>query len=584
MMIAWIVGVALAGSDVPHGMPPVTNHVGDHGKARLPARDGTELFTRWYVPNGDGPWPTVVTRVPYPMDAALDWQCRVLVRRGYACVFQHVRGRGRSDGTWTPFVNEERDGQDLIAWVKTQEWSDGRVAWVGDSYLAATGWTVASDDPDGVSTLVSRIFAPSLYTSAYEDGLLRHELVTAWMAIMPDERAGLLASRRYHRALETRPRTDMDVVASGHEIGWYDEWLSAEDPAAPLWTTGDPQRFAKAAASMQLPVLMVGGWSDAFIEAQVDAWADLPDEVRAESVLVVGPWAHLGQSPSAVPLRNQRGSGGVAGYPAFQTPRVIDWLDVHVKGEPAEYPTQGVITYVVGGDRWETRADWPPPTQDLRFEAVGTDDPCEGELSRGGGLETRGGGLPARRELTFPYDPEDPLKSRGGAGMLAGAVPLMKGVKPGFVRAPDHCERREDVLRFESPPLDAPLHLAGTLRVEMEVSSDAADTAFGFRLLERRKNGAEFLLREGFTTLALRDGAPRKPYTPGERVTVVPDAAPLEAEIHEGSQLVLVLTSSSFPSYEAHPNVAGNLSDAKETVVAQQTVYSATLVVPQVAP
>lgn len=569
MILALAAALAATPTDPP--LPRATHRVVAHHTERLPARDGTLLRTSWLLPNGDGPFPTVVTRVPYPLDAPLDLQCHLLVQRGYACVFQHVRGRGRSEGRWEPFRSEERDGQDLVAWIRAQPWANGRVGWLGDSYLAATGWTVAAGDPDGVTALVSRIFAPSLYTSAYEEGLLRHELVTAWMALMPDERDGLLASRRYHRALRHRPRVTMDEVAAGHPVAWFREWLTGEDPAAPIWTEGDAPRLARAPETLQIPVLFVGGWSDAFVEAQVDAWHTLA--TREQSLLVIGPWAHLGQIPSDVPLRGVGGPGGGDGT-SLQIPRVLDWLDVQLKGATPTAQTTGALTYVVGGDRWEARPDWPPPTTERRFGAVAGSGPCDGTLAP----DT----APFAAPLTYTYDPEHPLPSHGGAGMLAGAIPLMNGVRPGFVRAPDHCARREDVLRFTSAPLAAPLHFAGDVRVTMEVASDAPDSAFGFRLLERRVGGPEIVLREGFATLALRDGAPRRAYTPGDRVTLTADAAPLEAEVHAGSELVLVVTSSSFPSYEAHPNVAGLLSEATTTQVAHQTVFGATLVLPEV--
>lgn len=549
------------------GLPPRSDTIGTRDAAHLSTDDGISLYTAWFLPDGAGPFPTVVTRVPYPMDPVLDYQCRLLVRRGYACLYQHTRGRGRSGGVWEPLVNEERDGQALIAWVRDQPWSNQQVAWLGDSYLAATGWTVAAGEPDGIDLLISRIFAPSLYTSAYESGLLRHELITAWMAMMPDERNRLLASGRYHRALQHRPRTTLDLVAAGHPVEWYRQWLAGEDPTAPIWTEGDAPRLT--AANTHIPVMLVGGWSDAFIEAQINAWHDLPR--RAESLLVVGPWAHLGQVPADMPLHDVTGPGSGGGE-LFQFPRVLDWLDTHFKGAAPRYPTTGAITYVVGGDRWEIRPDWPPPTVERRFGAQAGSDRCDGTLGGEGAFAT---------PLSYVYDPAHPLPSLGGAGLLAGAVPTMNGVKPGFQSIPDRCERREDVLRFASAPLAAPLHLAGTIRVELEVASDAADTAFGFRLLTQRA-GKEILLREGFATLALRDGGPRQPYTPGERARLVPDGAPLEAELSAGSQLVLVLTSSSFPAYEAHPNVAGMISAATESHVAQQTIYAATVVVPEV--
>jgi putative CocE/NonD family hydrolase len=567
-MIALVAAAALA----TPGRPPRTDQIADRDVADVAARDGTTLHTVVWRPQGPGPWPTVVTRVPYGMDLALDWQCRLLVRRGFACVYQHVRGRGRSGGAWSPFVNEEHDGQDTIAWIRAQSWSNGRIGWLGDSYLAATGWTVALQDPDGLTTLVSRVFAPSLYLSAYEDGLLRHELVTAWMALMPDERNRLLGvGQQYRRALAHRPRTTLDEIAAGHPVPWYREWLEAEDLTAPAWARADARGFQGAAETTTIPVLLIGGWSDAFIAAELDVWSRLAS--REHSLLVVGPWAHLGQKPSSVHLGGvaERGDGPLV---ALQIPRVLDWLEAHLSDTPARYPQSGAITYVVGGDRWEYRPIWPPPTAPISWSIRAGPDRCSGRLAASA--------APLAAPLTWTYDPEHPLASHGGDGMLAGAIPTFNGVKPGFVRAPDLCRRREDVLRFHSAPLDRPLHLAGAIRVEMDVASDAEDTAFGFRLLEHRHDGTEFLLREGFATLALRNGAPRTPYHPGDVVHVSPDATPLEAEVHAGSSLVLVLTSSSFPSYEAHPNVAGLLSAATETRVAHQQVLAATLVIPEV--
>ncbi len=522
------------------------------------------------MPEGTGPFPTVVTRVPYPMDPVLDWQCGELRERGWACVYQHTRGQGRSGGEWEPFVNEASDGQDLLAWVRAQPWSDGTVAWIGDSYLAATGWTVLAADGAAFSAIISRVFAPSLYDTAYEDGLLRHELVTAWMTLMPDTDAGMLAGGRYHRALEHRPRMTMDMVGAGHEVPWFREWLSGEDPSSSIWDRSDAVAFNGVVPRTQVPVMFVGGWSDAFIEPQVKAWAQLPD--RSKSLFVIGPWDHLGNSPADIPLDELSSPGG--GRLFTQIPLALDWLDAVVRGAELKPELTGVLSYVVGGDRWEHRPDWPPPTVERRLHAGGATGRCDGRLSEAeAGLEA---------PLTYTYDPEDPLPSHGGAGLLAGVVPLMRGVPPGFLEAGVNCDGREDVLSFVSDPLKQTLHLAGTLKVELEVASDAPDTAFGFRLLERRAKGPEILLREGFATLALREGPPRKPYTPGERVTLVPDGAPLEAELHAGSELVLVLTSSSFPAVEAHPNVAGLLADAAETRSAAQTVYAATLVIPEV--
>ena len=59
--------------------------------------DGTELATDVYLPDGPGPWPTVVARMAYPRVWA-DGRAQGLGRRGYACVAQDLRGMGGSKG------------------------------------------------------------------------------------------------------------------------------------------------------------------------------------------------------------------------------------------------------------------------------------------------------------------------------------------------------------------------------------------------------------------------------------------------------------------------------------------------------
>ena len=95
-------------------------------------RDGVRLATDVYLPAGEGPFPTVLTRMPYgktepycymPVIAAF-W-----VRKGYAAVVQDVRGKWGSEGHFEPNLNRNEipDGYDTIDWIAGQPWSNGKV-------------------------------------------------------------------------------------------------------------------------------------------------------------------------------------------------------------------------------------------------------------------------------------------------------------------------------------------------------------------------------------------------------------------------------------------------------------------------
>ena len=106
---------------------------------RVPTRDGVELATDLYLPQSDGPVPTLLSRTPYDKEVAAIVNLPVdvlrVVRAGYAVVVQDARGCGGSTGTWVPFRDEAADGEDAIAWIASQPWSDGTVGMFGQSYV-----------------------------------------------------------------------------------------------------------------------------------------------------------------------------------------------------------------------------------------------------------------------------------------------------------------------------------------------------------------------------------------------------------------------------------------------------------------
>ena len=89
--------------------------------AKVPARDGVNLSTDIYLPNGEGQFPTVLIRTPYDNNNNIE-KARRLADQGFACVIQDVRGRYDSDGEYYPFVNEGPDGFDTQEWIGSQAW------------------------------------------------------------------------------------------------------------------------------------------------------------------------------------------------------------------------------------------------------------------------------------------------------------------------------------------------------------------------------------------------------------------------------------------------------------------------------
>ena len=73
---------------------------------------------------------------------------------GYAIVNADARGVASSEGDvhcWG--VQEGRDGHDLVEWVASQPWSNGKVGMSGTSWLAIVQWFVAAERPPHLAAI-----------------------------------------------------------------------------------------------------------------------------------------------------------------------------------------------------------------------------------------------------------------------------------------------------------------------------------------------------------------------------------------------------------------------------------------------
>src|SRR5712664_352300 len=120
-------------------------------------RDGTTLRANVYRPAGEGQWPILLTRLPYGKDFPLGTSAldpAQVARRGYVVIVQDTRGRMTSEGEWVPFVHEQEDGVDTVAWAAQLPYGNGNVGMYGVSYFGFTQWATAIHQPEALKALV----------------------------------------------------------------------------------------------------------------------------------------------------------------------------------------------------------------------------------------------------------------------------------------------------------------------------------------------------------------------------------------------------------------------------------------------
>jgi hypothetical protein len=307
---------------------------------------------------------------------------------------------------------------------------------------------------------------------------------------------------------------------------------------------------------------MIGGWYDVFFGPQFEDWQRLAS--RDHSRYIIGPYTHSGTTGE---LDTPGAEGG-----RFQWRQMLPWLEHHLKGKPLTLPT-GLSIYVMGDGEWQERKRWPVAEQEKVLHLSNLEDAntCEGgELAEAGG----------RGEVSFTYDPDNPVPTRGGAGMLAFNLPGFDGAPPANVEQSGLCER-DDVLTFLSEALAESLMIEGAIRVTLEVSSSAPDTAFTAKLIEVFPDGRAFNIRDSITRLAFRNGAEvRQDYRPGDRVKLNLEFWPIAWRVQPGSRLRLDVSSSDFPKFHAHTNRAGPWADQAGVDIAEQVVHGGRVVLP----
>ncbi|MGC1090210.1 MAG: CocE/NonD family hydrolase, partial [Candidatus Acidiferrum sp.] len=121
---------------------------------KIPMRDGVQLNATVFQPHEQKePLPVIFTFTPYIGDSYTD-RAMYFAEHGYVYALVDVRGRGNSGGAFEPFVNEAKDGYDVVEWLAKQPYCNGKVTMWGGSYAGYDQWTVLKEFPPHLATIV----------------------------------------------------------------------------------------------------------------------------------------------------------------------------------------------------------------------------------------------------------------------------------------------------------------------------------------------------------------------------------------------------------------------------------------------
>ncbi|HEY3775617.1 MAG TPA: CocE/NonD family hydrolase [Solirubrobacteraceae bacterium] len=516
----------------------------------IPMRDGVELAADVWLPAEDGPVPCIVEPTPYGKDNMFNVaDAELLQGHGYAFVSVDVRGRGKSEGEWTAFVNDPDDCHDAVEWVAAQDWSTGKVGMTGLSYMGWVQWAAASRRPAHLTCLVSTSAAGRWQQEIpYTNGAF--QLYFAWWTYATRRRIPEGGEIDWERVLSRLPYGDLGEFINGRGGSW--EMLSQHDRLDDTWKA---VRFDDLYSQIDVPCLHVSGWYD--LEDLLGAFHHY-ENMRAHSpaaddqYLLVGPWSHVG---SRFPSDEY---GGVALGPDAaldMDAEHVRWFDHWLKGTgPGIEDLARVRVFEPGHNRWREAPRWPLSNDTLDLflavdgdDGVLVDEPRSEEQARG-----------------YRYDPLDPaLTGIDVTGYPVENPPLDQSVN----------EARPDVLTFTGEPLAEDLVISGWAHLKLYASSDCDDTEWHVKIADVTPEGTSLKVTQGCLRAACRDSlTDLAPLTPG---TVTPfdiELWPTHHAFRAGHRVRVTVTSSDYPWFARSLNQFGLVSEQGEPKVATNTV------------
>ncbi len=492
----------------------------------VPMRDGVRLATDVWLPDTNHALPVIFLRFPYNKDLGVGLG-RDGAARGYAVVVQDTRGRFKSEGANLPFFQDATDGEDSVAWINQQPWSNHKVGTFGGSAGAITQFQMVTRGSGPVTAQHLTVGAPNIYDVVYTGGVLRKSLVEDWI-----------------RATQFAPAALPTWVS--HPV--YDDYWRAQDAS-------------RHYADIHAPAVHIGGYWDIFAQPTIDAFVGYQNRggtgARGKQKLILGPWSH-GVLQEKV---------GELNFPGGKTPpnKVHDhwrWFDYALKGATGDAANWPAVTYYVIGDTsdpqapgnlWRTATAWPPvPTTPTKFYLNGDHS-----------LATTSAKGPV--SLSYDYDPHTPTPTVGGIQLTLPAGP----------RDQILVESRPDVLVFTTDALTAPVEVTGRVQAKLWIASDAPDTDFFVRLCDVYPDGRSYNLCEGMLRARFRDGVDRERFlTPGKVYPITVDCWSTSVIFNRGHRIRVQVTSSSFPGFDPNPNTGEPLRASDRTRVAHNTIYA----------
>jgi uncharacterized protein len=492
--------MALAQSPPP-AVPDKADPIDFQWGVKIPLRDGIKLNATLYRPQGQKePLPCVFTLTPY-ISQSYHERGMYFAAHGYVFLTVDVRGRGNSEGEFTPLLQEAKDGHDVVEWLAQQSWCNGKVTMWGGSYAGYDQWATAKEFPPHLATIVP-VASPFAGVDFPRRNNIAYPYDMQWLTftsghaaqekIFGDDKFWAAKFRELyesHRAFK-----ELDTLL-GNPSAIFQIWI-AHPLVDAYWDSYNPtaEQFAK----IDLPILTITGQYDgdqpgAFTYYR-EHFAHASAHAKAQHYLIIGPWDHAGtRTPQAEMGGLKLGSASMLDMNKLHK----DWYDWTLKGAPKpEFLKQHVAYYVAGSgaEDWRYADSLEAVTAEARPLYLDSHDGRASDLFAAGTL------APDKAASTkadhYIYDPLDTSSAKVQSASVSNWLTDQRIA----------LQQSGKYLFYHTAAFEKDLDLAGFFKLSVWLSIDQPDTDFYVTVWEVQPDGSVIFLTDDLQRARYRAG------------------------------------------------------------------------------
>lgn len=562
----------------------------------IPMRDGVKLFTSVYEPKDKAQtYPVMMLRTPYTVApygsenyrTSIGPSSEKFMREGFIFVYQDVRGKGKSEGTYmnvrphnpdkrTPKdIDEASDTYDSIDWlVKNVPNNNGRVGMWGISYPGFYAAMGAIESHPALKATSPQ--APVLNWFIGDD--FRHNgvlfLAHAFNFMGAFGRPRTPEGNAAWKSFDMGTPDGYDFHLRTGALANYDEkyfkgqiefWkdLIENDSYNAFWKARDARQYVK---NVKPAMMTVGGWFDAedvFGPLRLYEAAE-KQSPGATNILVEGPWSHGGWARTdGSKLGNVSFGQNTATFYQDEIEYPFFLFHLKNKGDGGKLPEAYV--FETGRNEWNKFDSWPPKEakpKTLYFHS-------SGKLALAAPTESG--------EVFDEYisDPNKPVPF----------TPYVTNKMDYNYMTDDQrfAASRPDVLVYETEPLEGDFRVAGPLKATLYVSTSGTDSDWVVKLVDMFPNdapetmgGYQMLVRGEPFRGKFRKGFDKpEAFTPGRMEKIEYELPDVMHTFRRGHRIMVQVQSTWYPLADRNPQKFMHINDAKseDYVKATERVY-----------